>query len=534
MTKFHSDLLVIGSGLSGLGAALHAAERGLTVALVTKNSVSVSCSIEAQGGIASVIDIQTDSFSKHISDTINAGVGLNKPEIVEYFVRRGPEAIKEMELRGIRFTKNSKGGFDLGKEGGHSERRVVHAGDITGQQIISVVAQEALKHPLISIYENHTAVDLITTNKFKIGSDNRVVGCYVLTPDESVELFAANTVLLATGGCGKVYLYTSNPRVTSGDGVAIGMRAGLSAINMEMIQFHPTILHHEKATSVLISEALRGEGGILKTVDGNPVMEGVHPLKDLAPRDIVARAIDAHLKQSGDDFIYLDMTHLGADFLYKRFPNITNICKSVGIDIANDPIPVVPAAHYMCGGLKATPEGVTDIPGLFVAGEIAHTGLHGANRLASNSLLEAAVMAREVVHHIDTYLHSHDFPEKCNIPLWNDEGITDSPENIVIKQNWEEIRHLMWNYVGIVRSNSRLKRAMKRIAVIKEEITEYYWNFKITNDLIELRNLTIVAETIIRSAQKRKESRGLHHNIDFPERQAKAEDTSVSIEELLP
>lgn len=531
MTSEHADLLVIGSGLSGLGTALHAAELGFSVSLITKNSISVSCSVEAQGGIASVIDIQTDSFNKHIEDTINAGVGLNKPDIVEYFVRRGPEAIKEMELRGIRFTKNSKGSFDLGKEGGHSARRVVHAGDITGQQIISVVAQEALSHPLITIYEDHTAIDLITTNKFHIGKENRVVGCYVLTPSQTVKVFSSSTVLLATGGCGKVYLYTSNPRVTSGDGVAIGMRAGLSAVNMEMIQFHPTILHHEKATSVLISEALRGEGGILRTLAGKPLMENVHPLKDLAPRDIVARSIDAHLKQSGDDFVHLDMTHLDANFLYNRFPNITKICAKVGIDIAVDCIPVVPAAHYMCGGLKSTPDGATDIPGLFLAGEIAHTGLHGANRLASNSLLEAAVMAREVVSRISDYLNAPP-PQECNIPEWNDEGISDSPENIVIKQNWSEIRHLMWNYVGIVRSNSKLKRAMKRIAVIKEEINEYYWNFKITSDLIELRNLTIVAEAIIRSAQKRKESRGLHYNIDYPNKNELVKDTSVSIEEI--
>ncbi len=524
-----SDLLVVGSGLAGLGAAIRAAEAGLTVTIVTKDKVNVSNSIQAQGGIASVVDIQRDSFEKHIADTIEAGVGLNDRNVVRYFVERGPDAIAEMERIGIHFSKKSDGSLDLGKEGGHSERRVVHAGDFTGQHIIMAVAEKALKHPNITVREYHTAVDLITTEKFQIGSENRVLGCYVLNRHQQVETFLASAVLLATGGCGKVYLYTSNPLVASGDGVAIGMRAGLTAVNMEMIQFHPTILYHEKATSVLMSEALRGEGGILRTIDGEPLM-AAYPRKDLEPRDVVARAIDTHLKKSGDDFVLLDMTALDKNFLSSRFPNISQVCASVGIDIASQQIPVVPAAHYMCGGLESTPDGVTSVPGLFVAGETAHTGLHGSNRLASNSLLEAAVMAREVVPNIVEYL-AHSQPI-TRVPDWNDDGVTDSDEHIIIKQNWEEVRHLMWNYVGIMRSNNRLQRAMKRIAIIKEEINEYYWNFKITNDLIELRNITIVAEAIIRSAQKREESRGLHHNIDYPDMKKKAENTTVSLKEF--
>lgn len=532
MSRIYTDALIIGSGLSGLSTALSLADKGIKVLLITKEGLDVSNSANAQGGIASVVDFDRDSFEKHISDTMTAGAGLNNPEVVRFFVENGPDAINYFKLLGCKFTENDQGSLDLGKEGGHSERRVVHAGDITGQELIKTIKNAVLKHSDITLLENHTAVDLITASKFMLSDSNKVTGAYVLdNSTEQIITVCAKSVLISTGGCGKVYLYTSNPDVTSGDGVAIGFRAGVPVVNMEMIQFHPTILYHEKVTSMLISEALRGEGGILVDKRGRPFMEKYHKMGSLAPRDIVARAIDHEMKKTGDDNVFLDMTHLDGNFLRKRFPNIFKICLDAGIDMRKEPIPVVPAAHYMCGGLKSAPDGKTIVPGLFVTGEVAHTGLHGANRLASNSLLEAAVMAisaaKGMLEYIDKYAKIEIDP-----PEWNEGSAADKDENIIVKQNWDEIRRFMWNYVGIVRSDKRLDRALKRLELIKQEIHEYYWNFKVTRDLLELRNITLVAELIIKSAMKRKESRGLHFNIDHPETKNEAVDTEILPEEI--
>ncbi|MGI6394792.1 MAG: L-aspartate oxidase [bacterium] len=532
MERINTDVLVIGSGLSGLSTALSLAEKKVSVLVVTKESIDMSNSANAQGGIASVVDFNRDSFEKHIKDTMAAGAGLNKEDVVRFFVKNGPDAIDYLENLGCNFTQDKFGKFDLGKEGGHTERRVVHAGDITGAELIKAVKRGVLSHPLITVLEYHTAIDLITTSKFLLSGQNKVIGAYILDNNEKVITVTAKAVLLATGGCGKVYLFTSNPDVTTGDGVAIGLRAGVTAVNMEMVQFHPTILYHEQVTSMLISEALRGEGGVLIDKRGAPFMEKYHPLQSLAPRDVVARAIDFEMKKSGDDSVFLDMTMLDGDFLQKRFPNIFKTCFEVGIDMRSHPIPVVPAAHYMCGGLKSDTLGKTSLPGLFVSGEIAHTGLHGANRLASNSLLEAAVMARtaykEILKYLETATETTEEP-----PSWNDEFAESADEKIIIKQNWDEIRRFMWNYVGIVRSDKRLERALKRLGLIKQEINDYYWNFKITRDLLELRNITLVAEIIIKSAMKRKESRGLHFNIDYPETKSEALDTEIFPEEIL-
>ena len=532
MKRIETEALIIGSGLSGLSAALSLAETGIKVLLITKKTLEISNGATAQGGIESVVDFSHDSFEKHINDTINAGCELNDPEAVRFFVENGPESIEHFQDLGCRFSENKEGKLDLGKEGGHTERRVVHAGDMTGSEMIRTVKHAVLNHPEITILENHTAIDLITTSKFMLSKDNKVAGAYILDDRNRVITVIAKSVLLATGGCGKVYLYTSNPDVTSGDGLAMGFRSGISAVNMEMVQFHPTILHHEKITSMLISEALRGEGGVLVDRNGKTFMKKYSKLGSLAPRDVVARAIDFELKKSGDDCVYLDMTKLDPNFLRQRFPNIFKICLSAGIDMRKDPIPVVPAAHYMCGGLKSDPEGNTSLPGLFLTGEIAHTGLHGANRLASNSLLEAAVMAKYAAKGMQEYIESYN-DEIPSPPDWNDESVTDSDENVIIKQNWDEIRRFMWNYVGIVRSDKRLERALKRLELIKKEIIEYYWNFKISRDLIELRNITLVAEIIIRSAMSRKESRGLHFNIDYPEKDQDIRNVEIFPEQII-
>lgn len=531
MRRVQTEVLILGSGISGLSAALSLAENGIKVLLVTKKTLEISNSATAQGGIASVIDFDHDSFEKHINDTIKAGCELNNIEAVRFFVENGPDSIEHFKELGCRFSENNEGELDLGKEGGHTERRVVHAGDMTGSEMIRTVKHAVLSHPEITILENHTAIDLITTSKFMLSKENKVVGAYILDDEDRVITVAAKSVILATGGCGKVYLYTSNPDVTSGDGLAMGFRAGISAVNMEMVQFHPTILHHEKITSMLISEALRGEGGVLVDKNGRTFMEKYSESGSLAPRDIVARAIDFELKKSGDDCVYLDMTKLDPNFLRKRFPNIFKICLNAGIDMRKEPIPVVPAAHYICGGLKSDPQGNTSLPGLFLTGEVAHTGLHGANRLASNSLLEAAVMAKYAAKSAQEYVKNYSDPIPTP-PDWNDESVSDKDENVIIKQNWDEIRRFMWNYVGIVRSNKRLERALKRLELIKNEIFEYYWNFKISKDLIELRNITLVAEIIIRSAMNRKESRGLHFNIDYPEKNDDIKDVEIIPEEI--
>ena len=515
--KEKSDFLVIGSGIAGLSFALRAAAHG-KVALVTKREITESATNYAQGGIASVFS-QEDTFDAHIEDTLVAGAGICHEDVVRMVVEEGPKTINNLIDWGVEFTTKGED-YDLTREGGHSQRRILHADDVTGREIERALVVAARENPNISIYEHHIAIDLITESKVtqKRLKQNRCLGAHVLDIGSgTVKTFAAKITLLASGGAGKVYLYTCNPDVATGDGVAMAYRAGATIANMEFMQFHPTTLFHPHAKSFLISEAVRGEGAILRRRDGTAFMDKYHPLKDLAPRDIVARAIDHEMKTHGDDCVYLDITHKDPEYVRTRFPNIYQTCLEYGLDMTKEGLPVVPAAHYLCGGVAVDLNAETDINFLYAIGEVAFTGLHGANRLASNSLLEAAVYAgRAYKHAIEQLTANHfDFPE---IPAWDAGTATNSDEMVVVSQNWDEIRRFMWNYVGIVRSTKRLERALNRIKLIQEEIEDYYWDFVITSDLIELRNIATVAELIVRCAQNRKESRGLHYNIDYPER----------------
>ncbi len=526
--EYKIDFLVIGTGIAGLSFALKVAEYG-RVAVVTKKEAMETSTNYAQGGIASVFG-QYDSFDLHMRDTLEAGDGLCKPDVVEMVVKNGPERVRELTNWGIGFTRDSAGDLelDLGLEGGHSQKRIVHAGDFTGHAIEQVLVDRAREHEHIDIFENYIAVDLVTYSmRMKRGvvtaaHEDRCCGAYVLdTKTNEVHTFHAKITVLATGGAGKIYLYTSNPDIATGDGIAMAYRTGALVANLEFVQFHPTCLYHPEAKNFLISEAVRGEGGVLINSRGRAFMRDYDTKKDLACRDIVARAIDSELKKSGDDCVFLDITHKESGFVRMRFPNIYQKCLSLGIDMTKEPIPVVPAAHYMCGGVLVDVHGKTDIERLYAVGETACTGLHGANRLASNSLLEAVVYAHGAAEQAVKELESIN-DEVCHgLPHWDPMGTTDSDEAIVVSHNWDEIRRCMWNYVGIVRSNKRLLRARDRIETIQKEIHEYYWDFKITSDLIELRNIAMLAELIIQSAMLRKESRGLHYNIQYPEKDDK-------------
>jgi len=523
------DFVVIGSGIAGLSFARIVAKHG-SVALVTKRKGADSNTAFAQGGIACVTSNE-DSFDLHVHDTLEAGAGLCDQSVVRTIVTEGPARIRELVDLGLEFDERDIGGqreFDLGREAGHSKRRVLHVRDATGKEIEETLLREFARHPDVNLLENHMAVDLITAAKLGFASEDRCLGVYVLDEKTGeVETIRSDCVVLATGGCGKVYLYTTNPDIATGDGVAMAWRAGAVIANMEFVQFHPTCLFHPKAKSFLISEAVRGEGGILRNNRGEDFMRRYDPRGGLAPRDIVARAIDAEMKRSGAQYVFLDITHQSPEFIQVRFPHIYETCLRFGIDMSKQPIPVVPAAHYQCGGIKTDVNGVTSLPGLYAIGEVGCTGLHGANRLASNSLLEGLVVASRAAQ---VALQPRSSQRDVSLPEWESGNVQNVDELVVIYHNWDEIRRLMWDYVGIVRTDKRLQRASARLRNLQREIREFYWNFKISVDLLELRNLATVAALIVDSALSRKESRGLHYTLDYPhtEDQQFKRDTLIS------
>ncbi len=506
------DFVVLGAGLAGLTLALRLADHG-TVAVFAKAALTQGASLYAQGGIAAVL-AHEDSFASHIQDTLTAGAGLCHEQTVAFVVERAPAAIAWLAERGVAFTTED-GRYHLTREGGHSHRRIVHAADATGRAVETTLADRVRRHPRIRIFEEQVAIDLITSAKLGLTGPNRCLGVYVFDKAQGrVQAWGARLTALATGGAAKAYLYSSNPDTATGDGIAMAWRAGCRVANLEFIQFHPTCLYHPRAKSFLISEAVRGEGGRLLLPDGTRFMPAYDERAELAPRDIVARAIDNEMKRHGLDAVMLDIRHKGRDFLLRHFPTIYERCLGFGYDMAREPIPVVPAAHYTCGGILTDLRGRTDLVGLYAVGECAFTGLHGANRLASNSLLECLVMAESAAADAARGLAALDPPGA--LPPWDESRVTDADEGVVVAHNWEELRRFMWDYVGIVRTNKRLERARHRVTLLSQEILEFYANFRVSNDLIELRNLVQVADLIIRCAQSRSESRGLHYSRDYP------------------
>lgn len=520
-----TDFLVIGGGIAGLSLALKLATQG-QVTVVVKSKLEESNTWYAQGGIASVLD-PTDSFENHVRDTLTAGAGLCREDVVRMVVGEGPRLVRQLAELGAKFDVDGAGSFSLAREGGHSHRRVIRSKDVTGRVIAEALISEVRRSRNISILEEHTAIDLLTTDK--VSPDfvrNSCVGAWFFdrTTRRVVKIVSPYT-FLCTGGHGKLYLYTSNPDSATGDGLAIGWRAGCRVANLEFMQFHPTCLYHHRAKNFLISEAVRGEGGILKNLNGETFMENYHPMKSLAPRDIVARAIDTELKRTGENHVWLDIRHLGRDRIIELFPNIYDTCRRFGIDITCDMIPVVPAAHYSCGGIVTDINARTNIERLYAIGEVACTGLHGANRLASNSLLEALVFAERAAQ--DVIVRS-DLKSMPSVGLeWINGDPPGSDEQVVLAHAWDEIRRVMWNYVGIVRSEHRLKRALARVEVIRQEIEDYWWKNRVSNEVLEVRNLAAVAWLTIRCAMSRKESRGIHFMLDWPETALAGKDTII-------
>lgn len=528
MQHHHYDALIIGSGAAGLSMALQLAPHA-KVAVLSKGKLTSGSTWLAQGGIAAVLDT-TDSTQAHAEDTLTAGVNLSHKEAVEFTVNHGKESIDWLIQQGVPFTQE-KDDYHLTKEGGHSHRRIIHSADATGKALQTTLIQQAESNPNIDLFEHHIAVDLITRRKLGL-AQNRCVGAYILNAlTGHVEVFQAAHVILATGGASKAYLYTSNSDGATGDGIAMAWRAGCRVGNMEFNQFHPTCLYHPQAKSFLITEAVRGEGGKLLLPDGTQFMHQFDERAELAPRDIVARAIDHEMKRLGCDSLFLDISHKPKEFIQAHFPTIYKRCLKLGIDITQEPIPVVPAAHYTCGGVLTDEKGRTDIPGLYAIGETSFTGLHGANRLASNSLLECLVYAKSASD--DVVISLKKPLDEALIPPWDETQVTDSDEDVIISHNWDEIRRFMWDYVGIVRTTKRLQRAKHRIDLLQQEISEYYSHYKISNDLLELRNLAVVAELIINSAMQRQESRGLHYTLDFPNLGPEPLDTILTPENFI-